>query len=110
MNYPAAEQRGIKKPITHAVMRRRAAGNKPLIPTIQKTWLSGCDSVTRCFAPLTLSSFEMETLSSPKMAKHCIRHQVCASAVIQNEQRNNYLNNLRNSSASAAEGALPCQR
>jgi hypothetical protein len=27
MNYPAAEQRGIKNSIAHAKLRRRAAGN-----------------------------------------------------------------------------------
>jgi endonuclease III len=58
MNYPAASRRGITPPI-HKHLALQAAGNEPLDPDSQKTWLSGCDSVTRCCAPLTLSSIQL---------------------------------------------------
>jgi hypothetical protein len=41
MNYPAAEQRGIKNSIAHAKLRRRAAGNKTLDPDRPKSLAVG---------------------------------------------------------------------
>jgi hypothetical protein len=60
MNYSAAE-RSIKDATAHANFAVERRGTYPGIPTSRKSWLSGCDSVTGCFAPLTLSSFEINT-------------------------------------------------
>jgi hypothetical protein len=58
MNYSTPEQRSIKDATAHANFAIERRGTCPGIPTSRKSRLSGCGSVTGCFAPLTLSSFD----------------------------------------------------